>query len=42
MDNTDLVIVVAALAAGVIIGFVGWTYIGPLVAGAPAAAAPTV
>jgi len=42
MDNTDLAIVVLALAAGVILGFVGWTYVGPLVAGAPAAATPTV
>lgn len=36
MDNTDLALIVVALAGGVIGGFVIWTYLAPMIAGAPA------
>jgi hypothetical protein len=39
MDNTDLALTAVALAAGIIAGFVLWTYVGPMIAGT--AAAPT-
>jgi hypothetical protein len=38
MDHTDLALTVVALAAGVVAGFVIWTYVGPMIAGAPATA----
>ena len=37
MDNTDLALTAVALAAGIIGMFVVWTYIGPMIAGTPAA-----
>jgi predicted MFS family arabinose efflux permease len=41
MDNTDLALVVVALAAGVVGGFVVWTYVQPMIAGRTALPAGT-
>jgi hypothetical protein len=33
----ELALTVVALAAGIVAGFVVWTYVGPMIAGTPAA-----
>jgi hypothetical protein len=37
MDNTDLALVLVAVGAGIVGGFVIWTYLAPMIAGTPAA-----
>ena len=39
MKPDELAITVVALAAGIVAGFVVWTYVGPMLAGTPASPA---